>query len=265
MELARLVYGTFPEDHEIDSWRLIRLWVAEGIPWRDKLRSLEEVAEDCLEDLASRNLIMVSRKKLNAKNSEIPRFSMHARISLEKFSKPLQVVRSLYLFEEPHEPTRETSEFETLRVLTIIPRSYSIFHHRITLDSAILRYLETWQLFQVLKLRDGAFRGEVWKLNEEDQFNQLKFLLFVDESKIERWEASHVNFPNLQRLVLQRMNHKLEQIPLAFAEICTLESIELYKCYNTESAREVASVAGYDCLRVGVDDFKFQLPNCVSK
>nr|XP_009783688.1 PREDICTED: putative late blight resistance protein homolog R1B-16 [Nicotiana sylvestris] len=64
--------GAFPEDSEIDAWRLIRLWVAEGFLKRDKLRSLEKVAEDCLEDLASRNLIMVKRGKLNGRIKNLP-------------------------------------------------------------------------------------------------------------------------------------------------------------------------------------------------
>nr|XP_016507488.1 PREDICTED: putative disease resistance protein At1g63350 [Nicotiana tabacum] len=43
--------GIFPEDCEITIERLIRLWVSEGFLKCDRLKSLEEVAEDCLEDL----------------------------------------------------------------------------------------------------------------------------------------------------------------------------------------------------------------------
>ncbi|KAK4379457.1 hypothetical protein RND71_001319 [Anisodus tanguticus] len=46
--------GTFPEDFVIDTWRLIRHWVAEGFLKSDRLKSPEKVAEDCLEDLISR-------------------------------------------------------------------------------------------------------------------------------------------------------------------------------------------------------------------
>ncbi|WMV12376.1 hypothetical protein MTR67_005761 [Solanum verrucosum] len=154
--------GTFPESNEIDTWTLIRLWVAEGFLKSDKLRGPEEVAEECLEDLVSRNLIMVTRKKVDGRikscsmhellrhlsvreaekekllnvitNNEVPNFSaaneqsapnfsLHPSISLEKFMMSSQVVRSLYLFKEP---TGKTSKFKALRVLAI-PKSSFIF------------------------------------------------------------------------------------------------------------------------------------------
>ncbi|XP_009764269.1 putative late blight resistance protein homolog R1A-3 [Nicotiana sylvestris] len=465
--------GTFPEDHEIDAWRLIQLWVAEGILKSSKLRSLEEVAQDCLEDLASRNLVMVTRRKLNGQikrcgmhdllrdlsvseagkekflnvirninrapnfptqNCKVPRFSLHAHFSLEKFSDLSQGVRSLYIFKQLLGPTGRTAGFKALRVLVSIPRPIFKYRHRLTSDSAFLRYLEIhrgndfteslpylynlqtfifkhdklkcdavitlpdyiwnmkqlryihiqhcihlpnpqsissanvvdsksdlglqhlqefsrlcfasctkevlscltnlkklrianiqedinglegtpgslfnlvylkkleslylscemWELsspladscsfpislkrltifsarlscedmtvlaklpnLEVLKLRWVEFRPSVWKLNDEDQFKQLKFLLLVDNTYIKQWEASSVNFPNLRRLVLHQIRN-LKRIPLAFAEICTLESIELYMCpWNLEKSakeiqEEVSSIAGNDCLHIGI-------------
>lgn len=45
----------FPEDCDIECWRLIRLWVAEGFIKAKDHRSLEEMAEENLEDLIGRN------------------------------------------------------------------------------------------------------------------------------------------------------------------------------------------------------------------
>lgn len=56
-----LYLGAFAEDSEIPLRRLIRLWMAEGFLKGSKERSLEEVAEDCLEDLIQRSLVMVGR------------------------------------------------------------------------------------------------------------------------------------------------------------------------------------------------------------
>ncbi|KAL1552168.1 putative late blight resistance protein R1A-10 [Salvia divinorum] len=59
-----LYMGSFPEDHEIYTSKLIRLWIAEGfLKFPINTKSFEEVAEDCLEDLVKRNLVFVTKKK----------------------------------------------------------------------------------------------------------------------------------------------------------------------------------------------------------
>ncbi|KAG5625687.1 hypothetical protein H5410_010905 [Solanum commersonii] len=127
---------------------------------------------------------------------------------------------------------------------------------------------KTWQLLRSCPIskcsnsNNNSFYGDVWKLNDDVQFKQLKFLL-LDNVYIKRWEASSDNFPNLRRLVLQLMCH-LDRIPLEFVDICTLESIELYFSLNLlKSAREIEeevnSVVGYDFLHVGIYDDYYEL------
>ncbi|XP_019181444.1 PREDICTED: putative late blight resistance protein homolog R1B-14 [Ipomoea nil] len=58
-----LYMGAFPEDYEIPAWTLIRLWIAEGFLPETKLKSPEEVAEHWLEDLVSRSLVMVAKRR----------------------------------------------------------------------------------------------------------------------------------------------------------------------------------------------------------
>eukprot|EP00268_Persea_americana_P018912 TRINITY_DN1970_c0_g1_i3.p1 TRINITY_DN1970_c0_g1~~TRINITY_DN1970_c0_g1_i3.p1 ORF type:complete len:852 (+),score=107.12 TRINITY_DN1970_c0_g1_i3:304-2859(+) len=59
-----LYLGLFPEDYEINSSKLIRLWIAEGfIEQRDGMA--EDVGEDYLEELACRSMIEVVAKKSN--------------------------------------------------------------------------------------------------------------------------------------------------------------------------------------------------------
>ncbi|KAH0756830.1 hypothetical protein KY290_020323 [Solanum tuberosum] len=62
-----LSMGDFPEDFQVDTRRLIQLWIAEGfirMPSGSR-KSLEEVAKNYLEDLISRNLIMARKKRYN--------------------------------------------------------------------------------------------------------------------------------------------------------------------------------------------------------
>ncbi|XP_047967909.1 putative late blight resistance protein homolog R1B-16 isoform X2 [Salvia hispanica] len=56
-----LYMGAFPEDYEIRSQNLVKLWVAEGFV------QSEEVAEEFLMDLVKRNLVLVKKRKSNGR------------------------------------------------------------------------------------------------------------------------------------------------------------------------------------------------------
>ncbi|KAL7109961.1 hypothetical protein ACP275_06G207300 [Erythranthe tilingii] len=62
-----LYMSAFPEDYEIHTRKLIKLWIAEGFIQSSNSRSFEEVAEEYLEDLVNRSLVMVSRRKSSGK------------------------------------------------------------------------------------------------------------------------------------------------------------------------------------------------------
>ncbi|XP_057810603.1 putative late blight resistance protein homolog R1B-17 [Salvia miltiorrhiza] len=59
--------GMFPEDFEIPVWKLVRLWIAEGFIQQKEGMSLEDIAEEYLEDLVNRNLVMVGQFRSNGK------------------------------------------------------------------------------------------------------------------------------------------------------------------------------------------------------
>ena len=51
----------FPEDYSINCFRLIRLWIAEGFVKEKQGITLEEVAQDYLNQLIHRSLVQVAR------------------------------------------------------------------------------------------------------------------------------------------------------------------------------------------------------------
>lgn len=55
-----LYLAVFPEDYEIPAAKLIHLWIAEGLI-QQKGGSLEEIAENVLEDLITRNLVKINK------------------------------------------------------------------------------------------------------------------------------------------------------------------------------------------------------------
>ncbi|KAK4438441.1 putative late blight resistance proteinR1A-10 [Sesamum alatum] len=58
-----LYLGIFPEDFEMPVWKLIRMWIAEGFIQEKTGISLEETAENYVEDLINRNLLRVERRR----------------------------------------------------------------------------------------------------------------------------------------------------------------------------------------------------------
>ncbi|KAJ9553995.1 hypothetical protein OSB04_018040 [Centaurea solstitialis] len=60
-----LYFGVFPEDFEIPVRKLIHIWVAEGFIQQIGDASAEEMAEENLQDLVDRNLILVEKRRAN--------------------------------------------------------------------------------------------------------------------------------------------------------------------------------------------------------
>nr|XP_027119064.1 putative late blight resistance protein homolog R1B-8 [Coffea arabica] len=96
---------------------------------------------------------------------------------------------------------------------------------------------------EVLKLLLGAFKGLIWDM-EEEHFKELKFLK-LDNLNICQWNATCDHLPKLERLVLQNCKD-LEEIPNDFADIGTLEVIEVHWCRQSaeESAKRIREATG---------------------
>ncbi|XP_027173977.1 late blight resistance protein R1-A-like [Coffea eugenioides] len=96
---------------------------------------------------------------------------------------------------------------------------------------------------EVLKLLLGAFEGLTWDM-EEEHFKELKFLK-LDNLNISQWNATCDHLPKLERLVLQNCKD-LEEIPYDFADIGTLELVEVHWCGQSaeESAKRIGEATG---------------------
>ncbi|XP_057787900.1 putative late blight resistance protein homolog R1A-10 [Salvia miltiorrhiza] len=85
-----LYMAVFPEEHVVPAWMLTRLWIAEGFV-RPKETSLEKAAEQNLNDLVSRNLLMLDQKNLMG---EIKTCRVHDMI--REFCKEIAVEQNLF-------------------------------------------------------------------------------------------------------------------------------------------------------------------------
>ncbi|GAA0153799.1 antimicrobial response protein [Lithospermum erythrorhizon] len=62
-----LYMGAFPGGYEIEVRKLIRLWIAEGFISNAYPKSLEDIAEEYLDDLIGRSLLLSGRRRSNGK------------------------------------------------------------------------------------------------------------------------------------------------------------------------------------------------------
>ncbi|XP_070033162.1 putative late blight resistance protein homolog R1A-3 isoform X3 [Nicotiana tomentosiformis] len=78
-----------------------------------------------------------------------------------------------------------------------------------------------------LKLHEDACKGEIW-CPSPGGFTRLK-LLQIHHHKIKYWKATNDSFPVLERLQIQYCRY-LEEIPIEFAEIYSLQLVVLKDC-----------------------------------
>ncbi|PHU08049.1 hypothetical protein BC332_24538 [Capsicum chinense] len=80
---------------------------------------------------------------------------------------------------------------------------------------------------ELLKLIDDACLGEEWHPNVKG-FTRLNLFL-IEDNRLKNWKATDDNFPILERLRI-RSCYYLKEIPIEFADINTLQLIELRDC-----------------------------------
>ncbi|KAL7153184.1 hypothetical protein ABFS83_04G149100 [Erythranthe nasuta] len=112
---------------------------------------------------------------------------------------------------------------------------------RLTLRKTFLEWssmhvLAELEKLEVLKLKDNAFNGKLWRA-VGDGFPSLHFLL-IAQADLEIWEASADHFPSLTCLTIKKCR-KLETIPQELAKELQKLEVESLKKSATDSAREI--------------------------
>ncbi|KAF3636026.1 putative mediator of RNA polymerase II transcription subunit 25-like [Capsicum annuum] len=116
------------------------------------------------------------------------------------------------------------------------------------LTDEIVSSIAKLQHLETLKLSEIYFTGEKhWDLSD-NTFEELKFLKLHRVFMI-HWYCSDESFPSLKYLVIKSCS-KLEEIPLSFVEVPTLQLIKIIDCSNSvgDSALKIEKeMEEYDC------------------
>ncbi|XP_042065438.1 disease resistance RPP8-like protein 3 [Salvia splendens] len=228
-----LYMAVFPEEHVIPAWMLTRLWIAEGYV-RPKIGSLEEAAEQNLNDLVNRNLLMLDHTNLMG---EIKTCRVHDMI--REFCKDRAVEQKLFqeirknkgVFEPP---VSEVQKFHRLCFHSDVPTFFKTF-----LDWKHMSALSEIQSLEVLKLKENAFIGTSWNA-AASIFKNLQVLVIID-ADIVLWVVSTNSFPCLGCVVLKNCD-KLEHIPVELGQKLKFMEIERIHRSAVESAKRIEVV-----------------------
>ncbi|KAL0327027.1 UNVERIFIED_CONTAM: putative late blight resistance proteinR1A-3 [Sesamum angustifolium] len=116
--------------------------------------------------------------------------------------------------------------------LTSLPQRYKFPPKlkKLTLSDTLLDWNDMSTLgmlenLEILKLKDNAFKGEWWQ-PEDGGFRALR-ILYIGRSDLVSWHASARHFPRLKHIFIKHCS-SLEALPLGFADISSLQLVELY-------------------------------------
>ncbi|XP_031100484.1 uncharacterized protein LOC116004534 [Ipomoea triloba] len=193
-------------------------------------------------------------QKLNISGNLDELFEEKQGISLLKNLQMLDCLENLKLYGRSNKELKaQQAKFPLkLRKLTL---SNTLFGWK---DMSVLGSLD---MLEVLKLEENSFKGEEWDLNNDVIFKQLRYLR-IERANLVTWKAAKNSFPTLERLVLRNCT-ALETIPDAFADVYSLEVMELFRVGNraVDSARKVHEQGKNNVRTKGFELFITSLPS----
>nr|XP_016497200.1 PREDICTED: putative late blight resistance protein homolog R1B-16 [Nicotiana tabacum] len=217
LKACLLYMGLFPEDYNIPVSNLLKLWMAENFVQNSDIYNLEEACTNFLNDLASKSLVMVSKRR---DNGEIKYCTLHdvvREFCLRKLAKEkyMQVII-------PHNPDQSSGAKE--------PRLCMYVH-----DDLVKQLMEyEYSLDKISMLAELSEVGSFAKCHGRS-------LEFIAHPKLYKWDLSLTN-------------HVLLLDCIRFIRVLDLLNVYLE---GSSWARAMQAVTHLRYLAIRTDEFRF--------
>ncbi|KAL0000477.1 hypothetical protein SO802_014258 [Lithocarpus litseifolius] len=260
-----LYFGMFPEDHSINCSRLIRLWIAEGFVKERQGTTLEEVAQDYLNQLINRSLVQLTQKDFVGKTRSCRVHDMIREViisrseelnfrlvSVQNFSNYKRIARRLSIQNNVNTPLESITSSQT--------RSILIFGVDKMPNSFLSTFFANFKLMKVMDC-EGALIDYIPK--EVGNLFLLRYLSLRD-TKVHILPKSIGKLHNLETLDLKRS--LVSELPV---EINGLQKLRYLAAYfeshdiedNIDFRRAVKIQSGIACLQSLQKLFKIEANN----
>ncbi|KAI3941153.1 hypothetical protein MKW92_047545 [Papaver armeniacum] len=192
-----LYMSLFPEDTEIGATKLFQFWIAEGFIQKQGEETLEDIAEDYLEELISRSLIQVSKLRCDGRVKTCDQFSQIYG-SIDKFYAEQKNSRRVAVYCKHDESNKLTlSKFPYLQI-----RSLMCQRVRFTEDTYLRSLFGSFKSLRVLDFY-GYTEGRLTLPKEVGELIHLRYLS-LEKTKLVKIDTTYLSkLVNLQTLNLK--------------------------------------------------------------
>ncbi|XP_059662340.1 disease resistance protein RPM1-like isoform X1 [Cornus florida] len=232
-----LYFSIFPEDHSIECGRLIRLWIAEGFVMKERGKTLEEVAEEYLNELIGRNLVHVSKWDFDGR----ARSCRLQNLLLEFIVSKSEDENFVSILSEPN----DSSSSEKVRRLSI--------HNAGTNLSWSTRF--SWVRSTFFFRWDGLSPSHIG--NVLCNFRYLR-VLDLQDAPLEEFPEYVVDLSLLRYLSLRRTN--IKTVPKSIKKLSHLQTLDLRQTYVTELPAKILQLQNLRNLLV----YRYNVQNYVT-
>ncbi|KAJ4814877.1 Nbs-lrr resistance protein [Rhynchospora pubera] len=195
-----LYLASFPDVYDISAKRLIKMWIAEGFIPHQEIKTMEETAEDCLEQLFQRNMVQVSRRSPNGSikycrvHDIIQNLAIHMATGRENFVTTFQGDLENHPGKEPYRASLQSCHPGAMGFLGSKTRSLLWFGPEYNLPE-----YSKFRLLRVLEIV-GVQMRRVTEIRGLDGLTNLKYLGFRNCAQLNIPTCSFDHLKNLETL-----------------------------------------------------------------